>query len=219
MATITSGSTTHATPSVDLHDIECPGCGAPMDGHMSPSSSGLVANPTVVREYVRGTGPRKVATAHPECPHCKGRIHFNMGATAINAECLWRQYLVGVGKLAPKDKLPEMYLSNMLEMAEWYEAEIKLGQSFDYGKSGGGTYSTRRKTPATAVAGGPVTAPPPTAPGPIVPAPHPLPGSKPGGKAFTTEVKKEEAPAPPKEPTKDELRAKRRELLKARNQK
>ena len=183
--------------SVDLHEVNCPGCGAPMDGHLCPSSS-VGGTTTVVREYVRGTGPRKAATAHPTCPHCGGRIHFNMGATAINAECLWRIYLVATSSFKPMDKLPPMYLSNMLEMAQWYEARIKAGSIFDYGKHGGGTYSSRRKTPASvppsiaAPVGPPASATmPPIVPNPVVPLSTP--------------------------PTKEDLRAKRRELLKARS--
>jgi hypothetical protein len=128
-----------------------------------------------------------------------------MGSTAINAECLWRIYLVAVGTVGPKDKLPEMYLSNMLEMAEWYDAEIKKGQTFEYGKQGGGTYSTRRKTPVLT----------PTSAIPVIP---PIPGTGIPGPISNPAVKpyKKEKEEPPKEATKDELRAKRRELLKAR---
>ena len=215
--------------AVDLHDVNCPGCGAPMDGHLCPSG-GVTAGASsgvTIREYVRGTGPRKTPSAHPDCPHCGGRIHFNMGATAINAECLWRQFLVGSGKLAsPHDKLPEMYLSNLLEMAAWYEAGIKISRSFDYGKSGGGTYSTRRKTPVLTPTSVSPAFPSPTAPDPTAgPGPGIVPN--PAAPKVKPYVKGKEAlansgladPAPAKEPTKDELRTKRRELLKARAKK
>lgn len=132
----------------DGHDIEgssltCEGCGSDVASHTCVGEE--TPAPTVVR--TRSTGPRKAPTEHPECPHCHGRIHFSMSGTAINAECLTRQYAVDKGLMTdPNGRLPVLTLEMMKEIHDW---GISLSVPPTYGKmesaaGGAATYSGLR---------------------------------------------------------------------------
>lgn len=132
----------------DGHDIEgssltCEGCGSDVASHTCVGEEAPA--PTVVR--TRSTGPRKAATEHPECPHCHGRIHFSMSGTAINAECLTRQYAVDRGLMTdPNGRLPVLTLEMMKEIHDW---GTSLSVPPTYGKmesaaGGAATYSGLR---------------------------------------------------------------------------
>lgn len=132
----------------DGHDIEgssltCEGCGSDVASHTCVGEDAPA--PTVVR--TRSTGPRKAATEHPPCPHCHGRIHFSMSGTAINAECLVRQYAVDKGLMSdPNGRLPVLTLEMMQDIYIW---GIGLATPPTYGKmesaaGGAATYSGLR---------------------------------------------------------------------------
>lgn len=124
-------------------DATCEGCGNSMADH----NCGTTGGGSVTLTSSRSMGPRKPVTAHPTCPHCGGRVHFNMSGTAINAECINRQYSLYKGIIAsPNDHLPVMTLETMKEILDWV---ITLSTPITYGKmvsasGGAGTYSGLR---------------------------------------------------------------------------
>jgi hypothetical protein len=124
-------------------DLVCEGCGSDLAGHSCGGAAGSTGSVT----YSRSTGPRKPVSAHPTCAHCGGRVHFNMGATAVNAECLNRQYSLDVGEMTdPSARLPVLTIERMKEIVEWAGA---LASPPTYGKmesaaGGAGTYSGLR---------------------------------------------------------------------------
>jgi hypothetical protein len=144
---------------MDANGATCEACGESLANH-GCGSSGSTGSVTTVT--TRSYGPRKKVEEHPTCPHCGGRIHFNMGATAVNSECLNRQYSLDVGEMAnPNDRLPVMTLERMGAIFKWGKA---LATPPSYGKmesaaGGAATYSglrpkTGRKKKAVAAAAG-----------------------------------------------------------------
>jgi hypothetical protein len=144
---------------MDANGATCEACGESLANHGCGSSGGTGSVTTVT---TRSYGPRKKVEEHPTCPHCGGRIHFNMGATAVNSECLNRQYSLDVGEMAnPNDRLPVMTLERMGAIFEWGKA---LTTPPSYGKmesaaGGAATYSglrpkTGRKKKAVAASAG-----------------------------------------------------------------
>lgn len=143
---------------LDAASAVCEGCGEAMTDHRCGGAAGATTSVT----YSRSTGPRKPPSAHPTCPHCGGRVHFNMGGTAINAECLNRQYSLDTGLMTdPNGRLPVMTLETMRDIVAWAES---LSTKPSYGKmvsasGGAATYSglrpkTGRKKKAVAAAPG-----------------------------------------------------------------
>jgi hypothetical protein len=128
---------------INSADLTCESCGADMAGHACGGAAGTTGSVT----YSRSTGPRKPVSAHPTCAHCGGRVHFNMGATAVNAECLNRQYSLDVGEMTdPSARLPVLTIERMKDIVEWAAA---LASPPTYGKmesaaGGAGTYSGLR---------------------------------------------------------------------------
>jgi hypothetical protein len=128
---------------INSADLTCESCGADMAGHACGGAVGTTGSVT----YSRSTGPRKPVSAHPTCAHCGGRVHFNMGATAVNAECLNRQYSLDVGEMTdPSARLPVLTIERMKDIVEWAGA---LASPPTYGKmesaaGGAGTYSGLR---------------------------------------------------------------------------
>jgi hypothetical protein len=152
--------TTDTTDEINLHAITCSECGEPMDEHGCPGAAGHAPVKTVT-VTTRSTGPRKPAGYHPTCPACGGRAHFNMGATPINAECMWRQYCMSVGSISdPSSRLPVMTAEKFVnELAPWVKQRLDYaksdGTTYEYGtiaSSGGGysTYSAKRRAEAAA---------------------------------------------------------------------
>jgi hypothetical protein len=144
---------------IDANGATCEACGESLANH-GCSSSGSGAPVTVVT--TRSYGPRKRVEERESCPHCRGVRHFNMGASAVNAECLNRQFSVDVGEIAsPNDRLPVMTLDRMERIVAWGKA---LTTPPSYGKmesaaGGAATYSaarpkTGRKKKAVAAAAG-----------------------------------------------------------------
>lgn len=137
----------------------CEGCGSTMDEH---SCGGATGGGSVTYTSGRSTGPRKPKADRPPCAHCGGAMHFNMGATAVNAECLNRQYSVDIGEMTdPNAALPVLTLERMQKIVEW---AARLSSPISYGKmvsaaGGASTYSglrpkTGRKKKAVAAAAG-----------------------------------------------------------------
>lgn len=129
---------------VAASDATCEGCGAPMADH---NCGGATGGGSVTYTSPRSTGPRKPKADRPPCAHCGGAMHFNMGGTAVNAECLNRQYSVDVGEMPdPNATLPVLTLERMKKIVEWAE---KLATPVSYGKmasaaGGASTYSGLR---------------------------------------------------------------------------
>jgi hypothetical protein len=89
-------------------------------------------------------------------------MHYNLGATEINAACLNRQYALDKGEITdPDQKVPVLTIERMGDISEWGKA---LSTPPTYGKmvsaaGGVGTYSglrvpTGRKKKAVAAAAG-----------------------------------------------------------------
>lgn len=140
-------------------DLTCEGCGSDLAGHACAGAAGTSA-PTVV--HTRSTGPRKPKADREPCAHCGGALHFNMGATAVNAECMVRQYALDNGLMTdPNGRLPVLTLEMMGQINDWGS---KLSTPLTYGKmessaGGAATYSgmrpkTGRKKKAVAAAPG-----------------------------------------------------------------
>jgi hypothetical protein len=120
----------------------CPNCAEPMDSHSCPGSG-----TTVVRKK------RKAPGEHPTCPHCGGRVHWNNGASLVNFDCMYRQYLMASGEIHdPSARLPVLTAAKLTEMADWIDEQVeaaeKGGAVFEYGTitgaGGASTYSMRR---------------------------------------------------------------------------
>lgn len=140
-----------ATEDIDLHAITCSDCGEPMDQHGCPNAAGHSA-PVITTVTTRSTGPRKPVTAHPPCPHCAGRIHWNNGQAIVNFECMYRQYLLSTGEIGdPSARLPVLTATKLKSLGDWVDEQAATG-TFEYGtmasSGGGATYSAARpKTP------------------------------------------------------------------------
>jgi len=152
--------TTEATDEINLHAITCSECGEPMDEHGCPGAASHAPVKTVT-VTTRSTGPRKPPGFHPTCPACGGRAHFNMGATPINVECMWRQYCLSVGTINdPSSRLPVLTAEKLVEeLSPWIKQRLdeakSSGTTYEYGtiaSSGGGysTYSAKRRAEAAA---------------------------------------------------------------------
>jgi hypothetical protein len=132
---------------VDSTSVVCENCGDSLDGH-SCAGGGAVA--TTVTSFRTTRGPRKDPRTHPQCSHCKGSIHTNMASSAINAECLNRQYSVAVGDVADAyQRMPTMTLERMGQIFEWGQAAAASGTPITYGTmengaGGAATYSGLR---------------------------------------------------------------------------
>jgi hypothetical protein len=138
----------------------CEGCGSTMDEHSCGGAG--TGGGSVTYTSARSTGPRKPKADRPPCAHCGGAMHFNMGATAVNAECVNRQYSVDIGEMTdPNAALPVLTLERMQKIVEW---AARLSSPISYGKmasaaGGASTYSglrpkTGRKKKAVAAAAG-----------------------------------------------------------------
>lgn len=132
---------------ISASDATCEGCGSSLADH---SCGGATGGGSVTYTSTRSTGPRKPASAHPTCGHCGGRIHFNMSQTAVNAECMTRQYAVdpasGPLMTDPNGRLPVLTLELMDQMVTWAKS---LATPLTYGKmetaaGGAATYSGLR---------------------------------------------------------------------------
>lgn len=143
---------------VDGETLLCEGCGSDVANHACAGGTATPSAPV----YVRRTGPRAPISSIPQCAHCGGRIHQNLSAAAVNAECLTRQYAMDTGLMTdPNARLPVLTLEMMKDIYEWGE---RLATPPTYGKmdssaGGASTYAglrpkTGRKTRATAAAPG-----------------------------------------------------------------
>lgn len=133
---------------VDLHEVMCSDCGEPMDQHpCAPKSGSGAAGTTITTVTTRSTGPRKAPSAHPQCPHCGGRVHWNSGAALVNFDCIYRQYLMAKGLISdPSARLPVLTAVTLKEVGDWAEVQEAKG-GFEYGNmggAGGATYSASR---------------------------------------------------------------------------
>lgn len=142
---------------VDGATLLCEGCGSDVAGHACAGASAPAAP-----VYVRRTGPRAPISSIPQCAHCGGRIHQNLSAAAVNAECLTRQFAMDTGLMTdPNGRLPVLTLEMMKDIADW---GLRLSVPPTYGKmdsaaGGASTYAglrpkTGRKTKAVAAAPG-----------------------------------------------------------------
>jgi hypothetical protein len=145
---------------VDASDAVCEGCGSTLADH-SCGGSGSGGSVTYSRS---GAGTkRKPAASKPRCPHCAGVMHFNMGQSAINGECINRQYAVDTGEITdPVEQKPGILTAERwIEIGNWL---MGLSDPITYGNmvsaaGGSGTYSggrvkTGRKKKAVAAAPG-----------------------------------------------------------------
>lgn len=145
---------------VDASDAVCAGCGSTLENH-SCGGSGSGGSVTYSRS---GKGTKRTpAAAKPRCPHCAGVMHFNMGQSAINGECINRQYSVDVGEITdPVTEKPGVLTAERwIEVGNWL---MGLSDPITYGNmvsaaGGAGTYSslrpkTGRKKKAVAAAPG-----------------------------------------------------------------
>lgn len=141
-------------------DMICEGCGSSVADH--PCGGRAPGGSVTFTSGSRSLGPRKKPTEHPECAHCGGRVHFNMSGTAINAECINRQYALDTKEITDPNQRPGvMTLERMKAIVEWSE---RLSDPLTYGNmvtaaGGAGTYSglkpkTGRKKKAVAAAPG-----------------------------------------------------------------
>lgn len=119
--TVVSTANIKAAQEVDLHELQCSACNSSLDGHKCPSQRRL-------------TGARKAVSERPQCPHCGGRIHFNLGAALVNAECLFRQFYVSSGKMDdPNSRLPVFTLDTIGDMNKWKRRQEQDGVEIRYG--------------------------------------------------------------------------------------
>jgi hypothetical protein len=135
---------------IDATTGTCEGCGEPLASHKCGSRASSVRSGSA-----RRTDPLP-------CPHCGGRLHMNLTAAAINAECLTRQYALDTGIMTdPMGRLPVLTLEMMGDINDW---GMTLAEPPKYGKmesgaGGAATYAamrpkTGRKKKAVAAAAG-----------------------------------------------------------------
>ena len=128
--------------AVSLREIICAECGEPMDTHIHPTKGGAPA----AAPAGRSSGPRKPPTAHPPCPHCGGRLHWNDGGGKVNFECLFRQQMHDLGRITDPmiDRLPVAGADEFVALGKWIEEKRKAGATLRYGKmeDPGGVAST-----------------------------------------------------------------------------
>jgi hypothetical protein len=135
---------------IDATTGTCEGCGEPLASHKCGSRASSVRSGSA-----RRTDPLP-------CPHCGGRLHMNLTAAAINAECLTRQYALDTGIMTdPMGRLPVLTLEMMGDINAWGKALAdppKYGK-MESGAGGAATYAamrpkTGRKKKAVAAAAG-----------------------------------------------------------------
>jgi len=130
---------------VAAQDATCGGCGSSMADHNC--EAGGVSGGSVTYSRSGKGSKRTPAASKPPCPHCGAAMHFNMSATAINSECINRQYSLDQGHITdPYQRPPVMTLERMKEAAEW---GLSLSKPLEYGgmessAGGAGTYSAMR---------------------------------------------------------------------------
>lgn len=130
---------------INVAEGTCEGCGQPMADHTCGGASG---GGSVTYSRSTGAGTKRApASAGPACPHCSGRLHMNLTAAAVNAECLTRQYSLDTGAMTdPYGRLPVLTLEMMGEIVEWAKT---LASPPTYGKmesaaGGASTYAAMR---------------------------------------------------------------------------
>lgn len=144
---------------VAAETASCEDCGKSMADH---NCNGGASTATVTISRGGAGVARKAPSEHPTCAHCGGRVHFNMSGTAINAECIVRQYALDKAIITdPNQKTPVLTIEMMGEISDWAKS---LATPLSYGKmesaaGGAGTYSglrpkTGRKKKAVAAAPG-----------------------------------------------------------------
>lgn len=144
---------------VDGATLLCEACGTDVANHACAGGSPA---PVVVPVYVRRAGPRAPISSIPQCAHCGGRIHQNLSAAAVNAECLTRQFALEVGLMAdPNARLPVLTLEMMKDIYDWgsRRATPPTYGKMDSSAGGASTYAglrpkTGRKTKAAPAAPG-----------------------------------------------------------------
>lgn len=126
-------------------ELTCEGCGSDMAGHSCAGSGAAGSTGSVT--YARRTGPRAPVASIPVCVHCGGRIHQNLSAAAVNAECMTRQYALDTGMMTdPNGRLPVLTLEMMGDINAW---GLGLSIPLTYGKmassaGGASTYAGLR---------------------------------------------------------------------------
>lgn len=126
-------------------ELTCEGCGSDMAGHSC--AGGGAAGSTGSVTYARRTGPRAPVASIPVCVHCGGRLHQNLSAAAVNAECMTRQYALDNGMMTdPNGRLPVLTLEMMGDINAW---GLGLSAPLTYGKmassaGGASTYAGLR---------------------------------------------------------------------------
>lgn len=145
----------------DASAMTCEGCGEPLSSHKC-GSNGTVEPTVVVSRSGKGT-TRKRPEDKPACPHCGAPMHFNYGATAVNATCITTQYALDKGLITDPQhqRCPILTIEMMGEIVEWAKS---LATPITYGDmvsaaGGAGTYAalrpkTGRKKKAVAAGAG-----------------------------------------------------------------
>jgi hypothetical protein len=148
----------------DAKAVLCSECGETLGNHRHPKNTGPAT---------RSLGPRKEVSAHPQCPHCGGRIHWNDHGAKVNMECLARQMYVAEGIITDplNEKLPVLTAADFEALGAWLGLKRKSGVELKYGKmesvaGGAATYSGLRKVTSTLT---------PTSVEPAFTAPEPAP--------------------------------------------